>query len=150
MRYIAPWARFKQGIAQDLQKVGHRLGPARARVQDSWRSLSVAYKLFFVVVGMGFLIMLARQRFPGDALSITALSQAPWHIGETGIGFVLIVLLSLLWRLPKRKAAHLNLRTKRAVRRRKRNPKNVGNDRWGYGRPLQPLVYVGKSPRDAG
>ena len=38
---------------------------------------------------------------------IAGLSQAPWHIEALGIGFVLIVLLFLLWRLPKRKAARL-------------------------------------------
>jgi hypothetical protein len=107
MRNASPWTRFKQGIGQDLQRVGDRFGPVRARMQDSWRSLSLAYKLFFVVVVMGFLIILAKQAFSWDTLSITALSQAPWHIGAIGIGIVLITLLLLLWRFPKRKAAHL-------------------------------------------
>jgi hypothetical protein len=51
MRDASPWTRFKQGIARDLQRVGHRLGPARARLRDLWRSLALPYKLFFVVVG---------------------------------------------------------------------------------------------------
>jgi len=110
MKDGSPWARFKHGIGQDLQRVGHRLGPVRARVQDSWQSLSLLDKLFFVVVVVGFLIILiilTRYAFPWDALSITALSRAPRHIGAIGIGFVLIVLLFLLWRLPKRKATRL-------------------------------------------
>jgi hypothetical protein len=37
--------------------------------------------------------------------ALIGLSQVPWHIWAIGIGFVLIVLL--LWRLPKRKAARL-------------------------------------------
>jgi hypothetical protein len=89
--------------------VRHRIGPGSARVHDSWRSLSLPYKLFFVVVGLGFLMILARQGFPWDGLSITALSQAPWYTEVVGIGLVLIVLLVLLWTLPKRKAARLNL-----------------------------------------
>jgi hypothetical protein len=35
MKESSPWARFRQGIGQDLQRMGHRLGPVRARVQDS-------------------------------------------------------------------------------------------------------------------
>jgi uncharacterized protein YjbI with pentapeptide repeats len=65
---------------------------------------------FIVVVVVGFLIILAiliRYGFSWDTLNITALSQAPWHIGVVGIGFALIVLLFLLWKLPKRKAASL-------------------------------------------
>lgn len=112
MRNASPWTHFKQGIGQDLQRVGDRLGPGRARVQDAWRSLSLPCTLFFVVVGLGLLIILARQRFPWDALSVVALSQAPWPIGAIGIGFALIVLLFLLWRLPKWKAARLNLSLK--------------------------------------
>jgi hypothetical protein len=81
-------------------------------VQDLWQSLSLLYKLFFVVVGMGFLIILARQGFPWDTLNITALSQATWYIGAIGIGFVLIVLLFLLWKLPKRKVTRLKLELK--------------------------------------
>ena len=49
-----------------------------------------------------------RDASPWDVLSLAELSQAPWHIGAIGIGFVLIVLLFLLWRLPKRKAARLS------------------------------------------
>jgi hypothetical protein len=45
MRAASPWTRLKQGIAQDLQRVGHRLGPAKARVQESWRWFSLPYKL---------------------------------------------------------------------------------------------------------
>ena len=109
MSDASPWTRFKQGITQDLQRVWDRLGPARARGQDSWRSLSLRYKLCFVAVGLGFLMILARMGFSWDALSITGLSQDPWHIRIIGIGLALIVLLFLLWRLPKRKAANLNL-----------------------------------------
>jgi uncharacterized protein YjbI with pentapeptide repeats len=69
----------------------------------------VTIQAALVVVGIGSLIILARQEFPWDALSITALSQDPWYIGAIGIGFVLIVLLVLLWWLPKRKAALLDL-----------------------------------------
>jgi hypothetical protein len=61
------------------------------------------------VAGLGFLIILARLAFSWDALSITGLFQDPWHIGIIGIGLALIVLLFLLWKLPKRKAARLNL-----------------------------------------
>src|SRR5919206_2923722 len=104
MRDGSPWSRLKQGIARDLQRVGHRLGPARARVRESWHSLSLPYKLLFVVVGMGFLVIPAGPGLPWDALGLAALRQSPWHIGTIGIGFVLIVLLFLLWRLPKRKA----------------------------------------------
>jgi hypothetical protein len=111
MKDSSPWARFKQGIGQDLQRMRHRLGPVRARVQDSWRSLSLLDELFSVVVVLlGFLIILTiltRYGFSWDTLNITALSQAPWHIGVIGIGFALIVLLFLLWKLPKRKAASL-------------------------------------------
>jgi uncharacterized protein YjbI with pentapeptide repeats len=109
MTDASPWTRFKQGIGQDLRRVWDRLGPARARVQDSWRSLSLPYKLCFVVVGIGFLVILASQAFSWDALRIAVLSQDPWHIGIAGIVFILIALLVLLWRWPKRKATRLNL-----------------------------------------
>jgi hypothetical protein len=54
---------------------------------------------------MSFLMILARQAFPWDALSIAALSHATWHIGAIGIALILI----LLWRLPKRRASRLGL-----------------------------------------
>jgi hypothetical protein len=85
MRDASPWTRFNQGISQNFQRTWSRLSPARDRVQESWRSLSLAYKLlalFLIAVGIGFLIILGMQGFPWDALSITALSQAPWHIGR--------------------------------------------------------------------
>ena len=47
------WARFKHGIGQDFQRVGDKVGPARARVQNSWQLLSLPGQLFFVVVGLG-------------------------------------------------------------------------------------------------
>src|SRR5262245_46627512 len=106
MRDASHWARFTRGIGQDLQRMGDRLAPVKVRVQDSWQLPSALAKLSFVVV-VSFLIILTTYVFPWDALSITALNQAPWHIGAIGIGFVLIVLLFLLWRLPKRKAARL-------------------------------------------
>jgi hypothetical protein len=93
MKDTPPWTCFKQRITQDLQRIWDKLGPARARGQDSWRSLPLPYKLLCVVVW--------------DALSITGLSQDPWQIGIAGIGLALTVLLFLLWRLPKRKAARL-------------------------------------------
>jgi uncharacterized protein YjbI with pentapeptide repeats len=107
MRNTSPWTHVKQGIGQGLQRVWERLGPARAQVQDLWRSLALPYKLVFVAVGMVFLIIFPTQAFPWDAPSITASSQATWYVGAIGIVFVLIVLLFLLWRLPKRKAARL-------------------------------------------
>jgi uncharacterized protein YjbI with pentapeptide repeats len=88
MRNTSPWTHDKQGIRQKLQRVWDRLGPARARVQDSWRSLTSPYNLLFVAVAMGCLIIFATQ-------------------GVIGIGIVLVVLLFLLWKLPKRKAASL-------------------------------------------
>jgi hypothetical protein len=60
MRDASPWTRFKHGIRQDFQRVGDRLGPDKARLQDWWRSLSLPYKLFFIVVGVGFLMILER------------------------------------------------------------------------------------------
>jgi hypothetical protein len=107
MKDTPPWTCFKQRITQDLQRIWDKLGPARARGQDSWRSLPLPYKLLFVVVWLGFVIVLARLAPSWDALSIMGLSQDPWQIGIAGIGLALTVLLFLLWRLPKRKAARL-------------------------------------------
>jgi hypothetical protein len=77
MKDASPWTRFKQGISHDLRRVWDRLGPARARVQDSWRSLSLPYKLLFGVVGPGFLMILTRLAFSWNDLSITGLGQDP-------------------------------------------------------------------------
>jgi uncharacterized protein YjbI with pentapeptide repeats len=93
MRNTSPWTHVKQGIGQARQGVWDSLGPARARVQDSWRSLALSYKLVFVAVGMGCLITFATQVFP----------QATWSIVVIGIGIVLV----MLWKLPKRAAADI-------------------------------------------
>ena len=69
MRDGASLTRFRQGISQDLQRMGDWLGSGRARLQDWWRLLSLPSKLCFVVVGLGFLIILARLAFSWDALS---------------------------------------------------------------------------------
>ena len=92
MRNTSPWTHVKQGIGQNLQRVWERLGPARAQVQDLWRSLALPYKLVFVAVGIIFVIIF-----------ITASTQAIWYVEAIGIGFVPI----LLWGLPKRTAARL-------------------------------------------
>ena len=96
MRDTSLWTRLKQGIAGDLRRVRPRLGPAGSRMRESWPSHSLPYKLLFVVVGMGFLRLVARRPFRWEALSIAAFSQAPWYKGAIGIGFVLIVSLPVM------------------------------------------------------
>jgi hypothetical protein len=91
MRNIFSWTHVKQGIGQALQRVWDRLGPARAKVRDSWRSLALSNELVFVAVGMGCLIIVVTQVFP----------QATWSIVVIGIGIVLVMLRNL----PIREAA---------------------------------------------
>jgi len=107
MRNTSPWTHLKQTFGQDLQRVWEKPGPARAQVQDSWRSLALPYKLVFVAVAIVLLIIFPTQAFPWDPLSTTPSSKAIWYVGAIGIVFALIVLPFLLWWLPKRKAASL-------------------------------------------